>query len=375
MNTARLAALLRERHPDWSLIAVGGRYLGEEALKSPGGQWLGDTSDLSGIGIYASLKMYPTARGISLRMKRHVREHGVDAAVLCDWGAFNCGHLEFFKKHRVPVLYYFPPRSWQRTGNGGLGIAPLVDRVATPFEWSAQRLQGAGCKAEWVGHPMLETRNDAGKRLALRREFGIGENEQLVALLPGSRMSEINCLGPRLARAAAILRKSNPSMRFIVPASSRRVDRVRRHFPEWVKIVTDRAADALFASDAAVVKSGTATLEAAVIGVPQVVVYDFPWIGRFEWILLYIWRKTITFIAMPNVILQRMAVPELLGFACRPEAIAQTVTDILSGSRKRERMLRDFAEVRERLGASLPRPATLHTAEMLEEMLAGSSGR
>ena len=321
INTARLAKALRERHPDWTLYAVGGEHLGGEAEKSPGGKWIGDTTDLSGVGIYSSIRMYPRARKLWYSLKQFVRENKIDAAVLCDWGTFNCPALEFLKNAGIPGLYYFPPGSWRRSGRGGLGIASVAARIATPFEWSAQRLIAAGCKAEWVGHPMLEIHCDEEKRDALRREFGIGAGEKLIALLPGSRMSEINCLAPRLAETAEILRKTG-GLHFIVAASHNRVESVRKHFPEWVKIVSDRAADVLFACDAAIVKSGTATLEAAVIGAPQVMVYDFPWVGRIEWLFLWMWKKNIPYIAMPNVILQRMAIRELLGLQCKPDAIA-----------------------------------------------------
>ena len=369
INTAKLAKLLVERHPDWTLYAVGGPHLGAEAAKSPGGLWIGDTSDLSGIGIYSSIKMIPRARRVSLRLRRFVREHKIDAAVLCDWGAFNCKQLAFLKKAGVPVLYYFPPGSWRRTGGGGLGIAPLADRIATPFEWSAQRLREAGGKAEWVGHPLLEIKYPEGRRAALRTEFGAADNEKLIALLPGSRLSEINCLGPRLAAAAGILRGRESGARFVAAVSQRRVEAAKKHFPDWVKIVPERAADILFACDAAVVKSGTATLEAAVIGAPQAMVYDFPWVGRIEWLFLWMWKKNVPFIAMPNVILQRMAIPELLGFDCTPEKIANTITGLLQDESKRAKMAGDYREIREKLGASLPQSATQRAVEILEEMV------
>jgi len=368
INTARLARVLLERHPGWTLHAVGGPHLGAEVVKSPGGLWLDDTSDLSGIGIYSSIRMYPRAKRISLRMHQFMREHRIDAAVLCDWGAFNCKQLEFLKNAGVPVLYYFPPGSWRRKGAGGLGIAPLADRIATPFEWSAQRLRAAGGNAEWVGHPMLEIKYEEGRRAALRGEFGAGEHEKLIALLPGSRMSEINCLGPRMAAVAEILRKRE-GMHFVAAVSQRRAEAAKACFPEWVKIVPERAANVLFACDAAVVKSGTATLEAAVIGAPQVMIYDVPWVGRFEWLFLWMWKRNIPFIAMPNVILQRMAVRELLGLDCKPEKIAQAVTELLEDESKRARMAEDYREIRERLGARLPESATRRTAAILEELL------
>ncbi len=370
LNSAKLARLLLERHPGWTLHAVGGPHMGELAAKSPGGVWIGDTSDLSGIGIYSSIKMIPRAKRIELGLHRFVREHRIDAAVLCDWGAFNCKQLRFFESAGVPVLYYFPPGSWRRTGRGGLGIARQAKRIATPFEWSATRLREAGGNAEWVGHPLAEIKFAEGSRSALRREFGVAGNEKLITLLPGSRMSEINCLGPRLASAAGILRGRGDA-HFIAAVPQRRMEAARRHFPEWVKIVPERSADVLYACDAAIVKSGTATLEAAVIGAPQVMVYDFPWVGRIEWLFLWMWKKSVPFIAMPNVILQRMAVRELLGLECTPEKIAQAVTGLLDDESARAKMAADYREIRERLGASLPKSATERTAEILEEMVCG----
>ena len=372
LNTARLARLLLERHPQWTLHAIGGPHLGAVAAKSAGGQWVGDTSDLSGIGIYSSLKMVPRARGLQLKLQGFVRGRKIDAVVLCDWGAFNCKQIPFLKNAGIPILYYFPPGSWRRTGRGGLGIARQVERIATPFEWSAQRLRDAGGNVEWVGHPLLEIQYGEGARAALRKEFGTGENEKLIALLPGSRMSEISCLGPRLAAAAELLRGQIPGAHFAAAVSQSRLEAVKRHLPEWVKIVPERAADVLYACDAAIVKSGTATLEAAVIGAPQVMVYDLPWIGRFEWLFLWMWKRNVPFIAMPNVILQRLAIRELLGFECTPEKIAQTITGLLNDAPTREKMASDYREIREKLGAALPKPATLRTAEILEEMVSAA---
>lgn len=366
-NTARLARVLRERHPGWTLHAVGGPYLGGEAAKSPGGRWIEDSSSLSAIGIGSALKVIPRSVAMGLRVRQFVRGHSIDAVVMCDWGAFNCRQLEFMKKAGVPVLYYFPPGSWSRSGQGGLGIVPLVDRVATPFEWSAQRLIEAGCKAEWVGHPMLEMKYSPEQRARIRAEFGVAADEKLVALLPGSRLPEIDRLGPRLAAAAGILR-AREGMRFIVATPGHRLDAVKRHFPDWIKVIPDRAADVLCACDAAAVKSGTGTLEAAVIGAPEVVFYDVGWLVRIEWLFLRTLKK-IPFVAMPNIILQRQTVEELLGLDCTPEKIARALAGLLDDESARAKMAEDYREIRERLGAALPKSATLRTAEILEEML------
>lgn len=364
--SSHVAERLADRHPDFLLHALGGRRLGE-VVKRTGGTWIADTTNCSAIGLISVVQIYLRARWLSFKMHRFLRAHPIDAAVLCDWGGFNCRKLKSFKIAGVPTLYFFPPRSWQRTGKAGLQFAPLVTRVATPFEWSAKRLTGAGCRADWVGHPLLESVRGSRGRELLRREFGVGPGERLVALLPGSRPSEVRVLGPRLAAAARILSRDR-SIKFIVPVPAPLAQKARAHFPPSIQVVVDRATDALLACDVAVVKTGSATLEAAVAGAPQVTVYDLGWASRFEWLLLWMWKK-IPFIAMPNIILQRPLVPELLGLNCRPEAIAAEVNRLLGNEEDRRLMEAGYKEIRGHLGENLPFGATGRTVEILEEML------
>ena len=365
--TARLARNLAEHHSHLILHAIGGRHLGE-AISGSRGNWLADTTNCSAIGLCSTLPMYLRVKlGQMKKMRRFVRANPVDLAVLCDWGAANCRQLTFFHREGIPTLYYFPPRSWKRTGNPGRQIVRFVTRVATPFKWSAERLGAAGCRAEWVGHPILESVKNVRSREDLRREFGVRADEKLIALLPGSRISEIRILAPRLAEVSKILSRE-PGVKFIVPISEQLMHMVSPYFPPTVQIVTDRTGDALTAADAAVVKTGTATLEAAVIGTPQVAVYDFGWVGRIEWLLLWMWKR-IPFIAMPNIILQRMVVSELLGLSCSAEAIAVAVKSLLENDAVKETLACDYDEIRRHLGEDLPDTATARTVEIILEML------
>ena len=369
-HSSRLVERLAARHPGFLMHALGGKHLGD-AVKRTGGAWIGDTTNCSAIGLASVIWIYLRARWLSFKMRRFVRAHPIDVVVLCDWGGFNCEQLAFFNGERVPILYYFPPRSWQRTGKAGLQFAPFVTRVATPFEWSAGRLTSAGCRADWVGHPLLESPRKPPDRESLRREFGVGPGENLVALLPGSRKPEIRVLGPRMAAAAKILSGRRP-MKFVVPVPESLVRMAHACFPPPIKIIVERAADALLACDAAVVKTGSATLEAAVAGAPQVTVYDFGWAGRIEWIFLWMWKR-IPFIAMPNIILQRVLVPELLGPKCTPEGIAAAVGKLLQSDEDRRSMKEGYCEIRRHLGGDLPLGATERTVEILEEMLGMSA--
>jgi lipid-A-disaccharide synthase len=374
IHTARLAREVLRRHPQWTLHALGGLHLRDAIAASPVGEFIGDTSGTGVIGFVSALSILPRVARLHRATRDFLRAHHLDAAVLCDWGGFNSRLLPHLKQQGIPVLYYFPPRSWQKTGTGGINIAPFVDHVATPFEWSAQRLNAAGCRASWVGHPLLE-RLLPTPREELRREFGVTKGETLVTLLPGSRALELRYIAPHVAEAVELLSTqyaATKPLRFLVAVPEGATNAARRYFPSSIPIVEGRSADALMAADAAIVKSGTATLEAAVAGVPQVVVYDVPAPVRAQWVLTGMQKKA-PLVAMPNIILERMAVPELVTPNCKAELIARAVTEILEDAALRERIQNDYIEVRRALGSELPGGATNRTADILDEMLGSST--
>jgi lipid-A-disaccharide synthase len=373
VHTAAVARTLLAHDPNRTLHALGGRRLRKIVAQSPGGQFLADTTNCSAIGIPSAIRIYFRCRRLRDQLWEFVRTHHIDLTVVCDWGAFNGRVLPGLHALGIPILYYFPPRSWQRTGSPGLGIVPFVTRVATPFQWSAERLRSAGARAEWVGHPSLENIRTPGERPALRLKFGIQPNDTLVALLPGSRPSEIRVLASRMAKAASVV-NAQTRVQFIAVVPRELTDEAHSHLPPSIQIVSDCATELLLASDAAIVKTGTGTLEAVLAGTPQVAVYDVSVATRIEWCLLWAWRR-IPFIAMPNIILQREAVPELIGLNCQPEKIAQALIRLLKDEAARDNMLRDYALIRQALGSELLMPPTERTAQIVEEMLSEATGR
>jgi lipid-A-disaccharide synthase len=369
IHTSLLVREVTRRQRDWKLAVVGGAQM-QSAAREAGGEIVADASGYGVIGFGPSLLLLPHALRLKKRVENWILQAKPDAVVLCDWGAFNARLLPFLKAQGIKTLYYFPPRSWVREGDGGLGIAPLVDRVATPFEWSARRLKNAGCAAEWVGHPLLEIVRSAKPKDELRRDFGAASDEILIALLPGSRALELRYIAPHLARTAKLLRERQPSkkFRFVVALAPGGKQRAKKYFDESFSLLEGRASETLLACDAAIVKSGTATLEAAVAGAPMTVVYDVPAALGLQWKLTGL-SKRVPFVAMPNIILGRECVKELLGPQCRAVNIVNDLESILGTSARRAQMSEDYQEIRRALGADLPQGATTRTAQILEELL------
>ncbi len=367
IHCAMLVRELLARHPDWQIFALGGPN-----LASSGAQMLGDTSHLGVIGFASALATLPRTLKLRQIALEWLEREAPDAALLCDWGGFNTRLLPDLGRLRVPVGYYFPPRSWQKRGQGGLQIAPFCERIATPFEWSAKRLIQAGAGAVWVGHPILEIAAKTATREALRAEVGVKNGQKLIALLPGSRALERKIIAPHVAGAVELLKKQFQAKRveakWVVAATPGTSSKLRKLFGPGVQILENRTFDLLRAADAAIVKSGTSTLEAAVADCPQIVVYDVPAVVRAQ-VRLTGLRRKVPFVAMPNIILERGAIPELLGDACRAPKIAAALTELLESPAKLDAMHEDYALVRAALGEGLPYTATQRTADLVEEMV------
>lgn len=370
IHAARLAREVLSRHPDWAIHALGGSH-----LKQAGAKLFRDTGGYSVMGFTSAMMIVPKMLVLQKQLLRFIKQTKLDAIVMVDWGAFNTRLAKEIKGSGIPILYYFPPRSWQKTGDGGLGIVPLVKRVATPFEWSAQRLQQAGGNAEWVGHPLLEIVDEAGKQFSrevIRAQLNVAADETLITILPGSREMELKILSPRLADAAQKLSEVRPGCRFVVAVAKGAATRVRKYFPAEFRIVENRSAHMLLACDAAWVKSGTATLEAAVCGAPQIVLYDVPALLHLQ-IKLTGLEKKVPMVAMPNIILGEKKIPEMLGRDCNPASLCEEMRKLLESQELRDAQCQAYERVRAALGSQLPYTASERTADILEEMISGAN--
>jgi len=369
------APLVREilaRHPDWQIVGLAGPRC-EEA----GAKLLASTQGMGVIGFVSALFIWRRSAVLHQLALKWLGENRVDGAILCDWGGFNTRMLPDFQGLQIPVCYYFPPRSWQKGGDAGTQIAPLVAKVATPFEWSAKKLRNAGAMSYWVGHPILEQIAALPSREELRAKFGFSPDETVVALLAGSRDMEIRAIAPNLFRTVERLRaaasKHGRKFRFVFSAPPAGAHKIERLLPFRSRKGIDQTIEGqtlelLRAADVGIIKSGTSTLQAAALDLPQVVVYDGPWFIRAQVSLTGLRRK-IPLVAMPNIILDKMACPELLGNDCRAPKIAAAVWDLLDSPEKMAAMRADYALVRRALGSDLPDGATKLTADLVEEMV------
>lgn len=283
-----------------------------------------------------------------------------DALVLIDYPGFNLRMADFARQHGIKVYYYISPQLWAWKAGRVKIIRRAVDRmfVILPFEkeWYAKH----GVEVEFVGHPLLDalahedfTWSDPGRE----------DGRQLVALLPGSRVQEIERMLP--AMLATVERF--PGHRFMVAAAPAVPDEVYgRHMRDLpVHLVRDRTYALLKHARAALVTSGTATLETALIGTPEAVCYSGSSVN--VWLAKRLIK--VPYISLVNLIMGREVVRELIQRDMRPDALARELDRLLNDGPYRARMLADMAELREKLGGP---GASQHVADHLWISLYGS---
>lgn len=364
VHAAMLARAVKRSIPGVWCYGVGGRAMREAEVAL-----LADTTELSAIGVVNALPKIPRALAVCNVVKQSLRHSPPSVVVLVDWPAFNMRILSYAHRLGLPTLYYFPPASWRREPSvAAQRVAALATDVATPFEWSAEIICGLGGRATRVGHPSLDRYADRPSEARARGLLSIPLTAVPVAVLPGSRRQEIIHILPLLLRAAAIARKSQPNLLPIVscaPSADRALIEavVARWYPGAP--VTEATSTLLPACRAALAKSGTITLDAAVCGLPTVVTYASSWIAELQYRLFM--RGRIKYIAAPNILVGREVVPERFGENGTPARLAEELLRLLEDGPERDACLKGLAEAVALLGTP---GASERTAKLVADLAA-----
>jgi lipid-A-disaccharide synthase len=338
-NAAAVARAIRESTNDFALLGVGG-----DQMRDAGVALMKHISKLTVMGFVGVLKQIPRHWGLLHDIEDRLRAGKVALVICVDYGGFNLHVAGAAKEAGVPVLYFITPQVWASRPGRMRTIAENVTKAAVIFQFEEGLLRKNGIDAVFVGQPMLDRAASMPTREAARAELGIDAGAPVLALFPGSRRQEIERHLDPFVETAQRLKAENPALEVIVSSAPNVViDPARCPFrtvkaPSWT----------IFrAADAALCKSGTTTLEAAVAGCPLVVAYragviDFAIASQIA---------TVSDIGMVNIIAQRRIVPEFLQDEVTAERMAPVLRELLDPrSARRETMLRDMGQVRASLG-------------------------
>ena len=358
MYAAQLARALRQR-ADVHLFGMGG-----PRMREAGVEIVVDSAEVGVVGIFEVARKIPALRRALRRLRAEARRRRPPLAILTDFPDFHLRLARTLHRRGVQNVYFVCPQFWAwRPWRVNL-VRRRFARALCLFPFETDFYRQAGVSADWIGHPLAGQARATLTRAEFAARHGLDPGRPIITLLPGSRPSELAHHMPRLMQAVA--RLSTAADRQFVLAVAPGLSRAQ--FEPYVpaqsplRLIENATYDALAAADVAIVSSGTATIEAALLGAPMVVVYRVA--PATAWIARRLMRAP--FIAMVNLLAGKLVVPELIQEAFTPEEVAREVEHLLASPQARAAMQRDLAEVARRLG---PPGAIDRAADIIAAML------
>jgi lipid-A-disaccharide synthase len=364
LHASNLVKNILTFRPDTEFFGLGG-----ELSKKSGVDVIFDISTLSLVGLLEVWKNILVVKKVFDGILSKIDTDKPDLAILVDYPGFNLRLAKELKKRNIPVVYYISPQVWAWGRDRIELIKRYVDKIIVFFKFEEELYKTYGVNAEFVGHPLVDSVNITMSKDEVFKIYGLAHNKKTIALLPGSRINEIKSILNVMASAAKIIDAKLPNIQFIIakyPGLSKSLyDEALKGAGFDIKIAENDTHNIVAASDFAIVTSGTATLETALIKTPFVIVYKASLITY----LAYLFVAKIRFIGLPNVICNKMVVPELLQHNATPENIASTVIGLLDDKIK----LRNMRSAFETVNASLGTPgASLRAAKAIIPFLTAS---
>lgn len=364
MYAARLAEALQKR-TGAHVFGMGG-----PRMREAGVELVADASTIAVVGITEVFHRLPAVWRAWRMLEREAVRRKPALAITVDSPGFNFGLARRLKKHGFRNVYFISPQIWAWRPRRMRWIQRRFERVLVIFPFEEEIYRKAGVTVSFVGHPLVDSVHATMTREEFAARFGLDAKQQIVAILPGSRPSEIRRSMPAIAETCARIQKDRDVQFVVAVAPGLKRDafgRYERNGARWV-LAESATYNTLAAADCAIVSSGTATVEAALLGTPMVVVY------RLSRLTAMIARRLVTtsLFAMVNLISGRQVAPELIQEKFTASALEKELRRLLDSPEARERQKRDLAAVRSKLGAggTIDRAAEIIVA-MLPPNLSG----
>jgi len=354
LQGSHLIQALKRHRPDLQITAVGG-----DRMAAAGAQLLHHTSAISSIGLIEAIPFIGPALLLEWRIRRHLHRYPPDLCILVDYIGVNSRISQVLHRQGIPAIYYIAPQEWVWSQNNKLSyqLAERMRLMLAIFVEEARFYEKRGANVRWVGHPLIDILRSAPTRDQARQHLGISPEQIAVMVFPASRTQEIRQIVPVLFQAAQQLQQQLPPIQIWLSLASPRfrapILRQARRYGLDLKLIeqpgTDHHQTLLAAADLVLAKSGTVNLEAAILGIPQVIVYRLSPITH--WIAKHLLKVSVPFISPANLAMMRPIVTELFQDQAQPEAIVKESIALLTDADRRQRLHQDYAQMRIALGA------------------------
>lgn len=359
---AGLVSQLRLQYPNLTVNGIGGPFMMREGCNS-----FFNMERLSVMGFYEPLLRLPELIKIRSELFKQFTKDKPDLFIGIDSPDFNLGLELKLKKAGIPVIHYVSPSVWAWRQKRIHKIAKATDMVLTLFPFEADFYRQHNVPARFVGHPLADAIPMQSSKLAARQELDIDADAEYLALLPGSRRSELKYLAELFITTAKHCLQKRPQLQFITSAAN---DLRNKEFQEICKRLAPELPIHFFvkqshavmaAADVVLVTSGTATLETMLFKRPMVIAY------RIGPITFQIAKRMIKlqWIGLPNLLANESLVPEFIQEAAQPESVAAALLDFLNHPEKSEKLIKKFSEIHQQLRCN----ANVQAAEAVRNLV------
>lgn len=347
LHASNLVKELNRLKPDIEFFGLGGNLSKEAGVKIDF-----DISKLAIVGLVDAWKNIFTIGKVFKSILNSVDSNKCDLAILVDYPGFNLRLAKELKKRNIPVIYYISPQVWAWGENRINIIKDCVEKILVFFKFEEDLYKRNGVNTEFIGHPLIETVKPTLSKDEILKLSSLDPLKPIIAFLPGSRITEVKTLLDKMAGAAELIAKELPGAQFVVakyknlPLELYR-DAIKGHLGANIKILEAGAYNILSIAHFAIVASGTATLETAIIGTPFIITYRTNLVNYIAYKIV----AKIKILGLVNWIAGRIIVPELLQYDATAENLAKTSLEIIRDEKKRSAMISELAKVKSSIGA------------------------
>ncbi len=344
-HAANLVRAIKRIDADIEFVGTGG-----EKMRQAGVDVRATTVHMGTVGIWEGLKYYPSFLRIEKQIKRMLWEEPPNLLVLINSRDFNLRIARLAKKRGFRIIYYIAPPAWAWPDWATKRTVRDITEVIAIFPFEVELYRKAGANVTFVGHPLVGMARPTLSKGEAYQEFGLTPDYPIVGLLPGSRAYEIDSLLPVMLRTADEIKRSLKGIQFLLPVADsvfeKRIARIVKESGIDIKVINNNIYDVMNVSDLVITASGTATLEAACLRTPMIVVYKT---SLTTWILGNILIK-LPYVSLPNILAGRRIVPELLQFRVTPNRLANLALSLLEDPQELEEMKAELNKVTRKLG-------------------------
>lgn len=346
LHASNLVRAIKDIHPQINFFGLGGTELKKAEVNL-----YFNIVDLAVVGVFEVLKNLNKFLKIFRGLLKEVDKVKPDLAILVDYPGFNLRLAGELKNRNIPIIYYISPQVWAWGENRIETIKKLIDRMLVIFKFEEILYKKHSVPVSFVGHPLLDIVKPHVSQEEFFREFGLNFNHLTFALLPGSREKEVKTLLPIMLDTACLIYKylGNNLQFLILRSPTVKEDLFNKIISRYqlpVYLVSDRTYDGLSSSDFALVASGTATLETAILGIPMVILYK---VSFLTWLYLKM-RIKIPYIGLVNVVKGQNLIAEFIQYNARPKRIADYIVTILKDKQKLSQIQEGLSSVTASLG-------------------------